>query len=125
VTFYNSETGFCVLPVKARGQRDLITVIGQAAMISAGEFVQNGTWINDHTHGVQFRASFLKAIGDGAVRTVPRVNGEMRCAVKLLVAPESAERASIGERSASFDLDPDQSHRFLSPHTIDVRGILS
>ena len=26
VTFHNSENGFCVLRVKARGQRDLITV---------------------------------------------------------------------------------------------------
>jgi exodeoxyribonuclease V alpha subunit len=38
VTFHNPENGFCVLRVKARGQRDLITVIGHAAMISAGEF---------------------------------------------------------------------------------------
>jgi hypothetical protein len=31
-------------------------------MISAGEFVQaSGSWTNDRTHGVQFRASFLKA----------------------------------------------------------------
>ena len=61
VTFHNAENGFCVLRVKARGQRDLITVLGHAAMISAGEFVQaSGTWINDRTHGVQFRASFLK-----------------------------------------------------------------
>jgi exodeoxyribonuclease V alpha subunit len=62
VTFHNSENGFCVLRVKARGQRDLITVIGHAAVISAGEFVQaSGGWVNDRTHGVQFRASFLKA----------------------------------------------------------------
>src|SRR6202162_237926 len=62
VTFHNEENGFCVLRVKARGQRDLITVLGHAAMISAGEFVQaSGTWINDRTHGVPFRASFLKA----------------------------------------------------------------
>src|SRR6478672_8624613 len=62
VTFHNAENGFCVLRVKARGQRDLITVLGHAAMIAAGEFVQaSGSWINDRTHGVQFRASFLKA----------------------------------------------------------------
>ena len=40
VTFHNPENGFCVLRVKARGQRDLITVVGHAAMISAGEFVE-------------------------------------------------------------------------------------
>ncbi len=62
VTFHNEENGFCVLRLKARGQRDLITVIGHAAMISAGEWVQAaGTWTNDRTHGLQFRASFLKA----------------------------------------------------------------
>src|SRR5215470_14466018 len=60
VTFRNSENGFCVLRVKARGQRDLITLVGHAAMISAGEFVQaSGSWVNDRMHGVQFRASFL------------------------------------------------------------------
>jgi hypothetical protein len=62
VTFHNPENGFCVLRVKARGQRDLITVVGHAAMISAGEFVQmSGAWVNDRTHGQQFRASFVKA----------------------------------------------------------------
>ena len=62
VTFHNPDNGFCVLRVKARGQRDLITVVGHAAMITAGEFVQmSGAWVNDRTHGQQFRASFLKA----------------------------------------------------------------
>ena len=52
-----------MLRVKARGQRDLITILGHAATISAGEFVQaSGAWVNDRTHGVQFRASFLKAM---------------------------------------------------------------
>ena len=31
VTFHNEENGFCVLHLKARGQRDLVTVIGHAA----------------------------------------------------------------------------------------------
>jgi exodeoxyribonuclease V alpha subunit len=63
VTFHNEDSGFCVLRVKARGQRDLITVIGHAAAIGAGEFVQaSGWWVNDRTHGVQFRADFLRAV---------------------------------------------------------------
>jgi exodeoxyribonuclease V alpha subunit len=28
VTFHNSENGFCVLRAKARGHRDLVTVVG-------------------------------------------------------------------------------------------------
>ncbi|MFZ1413293.1 MAG: ATP-dependent RecD-like DNA helicase [Defluviicoccus sp.] len=62
VTFHSEDSGFCILRVKARGQRDLITVIGHAAAIGAGEFIQaSGRWVNDRTHGVQFRADFLRA----------------------------------------------------------------
>ena len=61
VTFHNPENGFCVLRVKARGQRDLVTTVGHAAMISAGEWITaSGEWTNDRTHGLQFRARFLK-----------------------------------------------------------------
>jgi exodeoxyribonuclease V alpha subunit len=61
VSFHNLDNGFCVLRVKARGQRELVTVVAHAASISAGEFVQaSGNWTNDRTHGVQFRAGFLK-----------------------------------------------------------------
>jgi exodeoxyribonuclease V alpha subunit len=61
VTFHNEENGFCVLRVKARGHKDLITTIGHAATISAGEWVTaSGSWQNDRTHGLQFRAQFLK-----------------------------------------------------------------
>lgn len=61
VTFHNPETGFCVLRVKARGQRDLVTIVGHAAAISAGEWITaSGEWVNDRTHGQQFRARFLK-----------------------------------------------------------------
>ena len=62
VTFHNEDNGFSVLRVKARGHRDLITIVGHAAAIGAGEFIQaSGRWINDRTHGVQFRADFLRS----------------------------------------------------------------
>src|SRR6187397_3314159 len=62
VTFHNAENGFCVLRAKARGHRDLVTVVGHAATISAGEWITaSGEWINDRTHGQQFKARFLKA----------------------------------------------------------------
>jgi len=76
VTFHNDENGFCVLRVKARGQRDLITVLGHAAMIAAGEFVQaSGNWINDRTHGVQFRVSFLKAAAPTTIEGIEKYLG--------------------------------------------------
>ncbi len=61
VTFHNEENGFAVLKVKARGKRDLVPVVGHAASISAGEYIHAvGVWVTDRTHGVQFKADFLK-----------------------------------------------------------------
>ena len=61
VTYHNVENGFCVLRVKARGHRDLISVIGHAATISAGEWITaSGEWTNDQVHGQQFRARFVR-----------------------------------------------------------------
>jgi len=60
-TYQNAENGFCVLRVKARGQRELVTLVGHAAAISAGEWITaSGYWVSDRTHGQQFKARFLK-----------------------------------------------------------------
>ena len=107
VTFHNDENGFCVLRVKARGQRDLITVLGHAATIAAGEFVQaSGSWINDRrTHGVQFKASFLKAaapttiegigkyLGSGMIRGIGRSTRRSWCAPSVMRCSTSSSRS--------------------------------
>ena len=70
VTFHNEETGFCVLRIKARGHRELVTVIGHAAVISAGEWITaSGEWINDRTHGeTRRRRAYFRKRGRSAVR---------------------------------------------------------
>jgi hypothetical protein len=51
---------FCVLRVKARGQRDLIVLTGHAAVISTGEFISAmGVWVNDREHGLLFKATHV------------------------------------------------------------------
>jgi exodeoxyribonuclease V alpha subunit len=61
VTYHNAENGFCVLRAKARGHRDVVTVVGHAAIIAAGEWITaSGEWVNDRTHGQQFKARFLR-----------------------------------------------------------------
>jgi len=61
VTYHNAENGFCVLRAKARGHRGVVTVVGHAATIAAGEWITaSGEWVNDRTHGQQFKARFLR-----------------------------------------------------------------
>ena len=76
VTFHNSENGFCVLRIKARGHRDLVTVVGHAATISPGEWVTvSGDWTNDHTHGQQFKARFMRTSAPTSVDGIEKYLG--------------------------------------------------
>ncbi len=76
VTFHNPETGFCVLRVKARGHRDLVTTVGHAAMISAGEWITaSGIWLNDRNHGLQFKAHFLKVSAPSTIEGIEKYLG--------------------------------------------------
>ena len=76
VTFHNAENGFCVLRAKARGHRDLVTVVGHAAIISAGEWITaSGEWINDRAHGQQFKARFLKTSAPSSIDGIEKYLG--------------------------------------------------
>ena len=62
VTFFNEESGFAVLRVNVRGHRELVTVLGSLPAVSAGEWLTaKGWWVRDKEHGLQFKATALKA----------------------------------------------------------------
>src|SRR6202166_1907534 len=76
VTFHNVENGFCVLRAKARGHRELVTVVGHAAIISAGEWITaSGEWVNDRAHGQQFKARFLKTSAPSSIDGIEKYLG--------------------------------------------------
>jgi exodeoxyribonuclease V alpha subunit len=73
VTYQNAENGFCVIRVKARGHRELVTVVGHAAVISAGEWITAaGDWVNDRTHGQQFKSRFLKTSAPTSIEGIEK-----------------------------------------------------
>jgi exodeoxyribonuclease V alpha subunit len=109
VTFHNANNGFCVLRVKARGQRDVITVVGHAAMISAGEFVQaSGAWINDRTHGLQFKASFLKATAPTTIEGIEKYLGS---GMIRGIGPVYAKKLVRAFGESVFDIIEQEPHR--------------
>ncbi len=76
VTFHSPESGFCVLRVKVRGQRDLVTVVGSAASVTAGEYVDcDGAWVNDRQHGLQFKALTLRVAPPGTLEGIEKYLG--------------------------------------------------
>jgi exodeoxyribonuclease V alpha subunit len=73
VTFHNAESGFCVLRINARAHRDLVTIVGHAATIAAGEWITaSGEWINDRTHGQQFKARFLRTSAPSSIEGIEK-----------------------------------------------------
>lgn len=92
VTFFNEENGFAVLKVKAKGHRELVTVLGSLPCVSAGEWLTaEGRWFRDRDHGLQFKAERLASspptsregiaryLGSGLVKGIGPV-----CAQKLV-----------------------------------------
>ncbi len=76
VTFHSADTGFCVLRLKVRGHRELVTVTGSAASVQPGEFIQcSGRWDNHRDHGMQFRSTFLKVLPPSSIDGIEKYLG--------------------------------------------------
>lgn len=60
VTYHNEENGYSVLRVTVKGKRDLVTVVGNVADVSAGEWITaQGVWVQDREHGLQLKAGSI------------------------------------------------------------------
>ncbi len=76
VTFHSGESGFCVLRVKVRDHRELVTVVGSAATITPGEYVECvGTWNNDRQHGLQFKTHHLRVVPPSTLEGIEKYLG--------------------------------------------------
>src|ERR671931_901124 len=76
VTFHSEETGFCVLRVKVRGHRELVTVVGTAATITPGEYIEgHGWWVTDRTHGLQFKTHTLRVVPPSTLEGIEKYLG--------------------------------------------------
>ena len=109
VTYHNAENGFCVLRVKARGQRDLVAVVGHAAAINAGEFISaTGWWITDREHGLQFKAASVTTTQPTTLEGIEKYLGS---GMIRGIGPVYA-RALVGAfGDAVFDLIEQEPHR--------------
>ena len=76
VTFHNEQSGFCVLRLKVKGERELVTLIGHTPIVSPGEYASaSGHWVNDREHGRQFRAVFVRISPPATLTGIERYLG--------------------------------------------------
>ncbi len=111
VTFHSAESGFCVLRVKVRGHRDLITVLGSAAEIHAGEHIQaSGHWEQHREHGPQFRALFLQVTPPSSREGIERY---LASGLIKGIGPHFAKRLVAAFGEAVFDVIEKTPRRLL------------
>ena len=76
ITYHNEDNGFCVLRVKVKGHKDVITVTGSSPTLSVGEYIKcSGVWHNDRNYGKQFKADFLKALPPNTLEGIEKYLG--------------------------------------------------
>ena len=63
ITYHAEDSGFCVLQVNIKGQRDLVTLTGSIPIINVGECIEaRGLWATHGKYGLQFKANFLNIL---------------------------------------------------------------
>lgn len=61
VTFHNEDSGYCILKVQPDKKRDVVTLMGRAPRVVAGERLEaEGRWEQHQDFGAQFRADVLR-----------------------------------------------------------------
>ena len=76
VTFHNPDNGFCVLRLKVKGERELMTLIGHTPSVTPGEYASaSGNWVTDREHGRQFRAVFVRISPPNTLSGIERYLG--------------------------------------------------
>jgi exodeoxyribonuclease V alpha subunit len=107
VTFFNEDSGFCVLRVKSPGHHDLVTVVGSAPSVCAGEWLTaEGIWVRDNEHGLQLKATVLRTVPPTTPEGIERylgsgmVKGIGPVFAKRLVAEFGTKILSVIEHSS-------------------------
>ena len=63
VSFFSETSGFSVLRLIRKGERESVTVVGCVAAVNTGQHIEAvGCWQNDKTWGIQFKATHLVVI---------------------------------------------------------------
>ncbi len=76
ITFHNPENGFCILKIKIKSKKDLVTVLGFSACVTAGEWIDcQGAWINDVEYGLQFKADHLHVVRPSSLEGIEKYLG--------------------------------------------------
>lgn len=111
VTFHSETTGFCVLRAKIKKHRELVTIIGNLPVITAGEYIAcEGNWVNDQKHGLQFKAVMLKTTQPTTLEGIEKYLGS---GMVKGIGPYFAKKLVNAFGEAVFDVIEETPERLL------------
>jgi len=121
VTFHSPDTGFCVLRVKVRGHRELVSVLGSAASVQPGEFIQcSGRWDNNRDHGMQFKTTFLKVMPPSSIDGIEKYLGS---GMIKGIGPHFAKKLVKAYGEDVFDVIEEEPDRLLELNGIGKKRV--
>ena len=111
VTFHSEESGFCILRTKVKGRRDLVTVVGSAASIAPGEYVEClGSWQNDRTYGLQFKTTQMTVVPPSTLEGIEKYLGS---GMVKGIGPHFAKSLVYAFREEVFTVIEEEPQRML------------
>src|SRR5450631_1603886 len=107
VTFHNADSGFCVLRLHVKGERELVTLVGFVPSVTPGEYASaSGHWITDREHGRQFKAVYVKVSPPTTLTGIERYLGSGMVKGIARYVPRASSRLS-----AQRSLTPSNAHQ--------------
>jgi exodeoxyribonuclease V alpha subunit len=99
VVFHNEENGFCILKVVPAGRQDMVSLIGKAPRVVAGEeFEARGVWEPNRDFGPQFKSDELKLRRPDSLSGIERYLGS---GLIKGIGPAHAKTSRVWEKSAA------------------------
>ncbi len=116
ITYHDPESGFCVLRVALRDRREPATLVGHAAHVAVGEHLHaTGAWVQDRTHGQQFKATWIRVSPPDSPEGIERYLGS---GLIKGIGPHLAKQLVDAFGTGVFDVIDREPDRLL-----DIAGI--
>ncbi len=116
VVFHNEDNGFCILKVVPQGKSDVVSLIGKAPRVVAGEeFEARGVWEPNRDFGPQFKADELSLKRPDSLAGIERYLGS---GLIEGIGPKYAKRMVEKFGPKVFDIIENESRKLE-----DVEGV--
>ncbi len=116
VVFHNEDNGFCILKVVPQGKNDVVSLIGKAPRVVAGEeFEARGVWEPNRDFGPQFKADELSLKRPDSLAGIERYLGS---GLIEGIGPKYAKRMVEKFGPKVFDIIENESRKLE-----DVEGV--